>query len=957
MLIKVLKTAAKEKLKKKTNIDFSEIEKKVKQAEEGGEIVPRNNLLKDNATDQTVTVKDKKIKTKKGEETATQVNVEKNNIKVKDVDQQADEVLEDLKVGSLNQKITQDILRDFNINKINSEDDIKALIEQISTKFAKDINKQKRGVKTNKVTKQLATLLNKNENDLASKLLTLQPGSTLNAETIFAARELLVASLNKLDTLAKAAERGGTAELIAFRQHFALTAELQKVIKGVQTETARALQQFKIQTREVGQTNIRLDELRENDLIVELGGDGATRTLARLYLDSGNATKRLSFAQQTGVFANIQKSADAVTESFLNIILSNPMTHVRNTAGNWISQAIVQTERKLATMMPGGGGRDIDNMAMYEDIAKAFGKHQQAIEMHQAIAKSLTSLLKGEVKGADIKPIFKGNKLDSANQVNAATAANFNIENKTVGSIVDVIGSTITLGRVPTKFLTFADNYFKNIEYRGELYALGFRDAMKKIELGALDQKDAADYIADFVINPTKDAVKEAYDAAHYATFQTKKRGDWLDGVTKVGQGIKENSGWFKWWTNYYLPFVRTPTNIGGFALERTPVLQFTLKSFRDDMAAGGHRRQKALAKMALGHTFFAMMAPLGYMNKVNGSFPLMNKKNKRDIQKLEGDISKSFDIGDWRISTVGMDPLAQMMGQAADLGQLAHYIVDDPKNWESYTQFTLGMILSFGENLSNSTYMQGVANFAEDWTYGKQAYMNDSDDKFLRRYFSRYAATFVPTGVKQVGKWFEDENTAKISKEFDELLLRNLKENSARIDFNIIGEPVYEIGFLNKVTKTPVTEELKRVNPKFPKINKYWNYSDPSGVNRIFPQSVEMTSEEESVFKEFAGKLALNGGFQAPPGSTLTKLTSNNVVDGFQKMFESDYYKNAPKALQEAYINATISASRTAAKSQLKQDPTIMERVTEEGRFKLADYIINKEQSVSMNDNINNDN
>ena len=62
--------------------------------------------------------------------------------------------------------------------------------------------------------------------------------------------------------------------------------KLQKVIKGVQTETARALQQFRIKTRETGPTNIRLDELRENDLLVSLGGEGSSRTLAKLYLDA-----------------------------------------------------------------------------------------------------------------------------------------------------------------------------------------------------------------------------------------------------------------------------------------------------------------------------------------------------------------------------------------------------------------------------------------------------------------------------------------------------------------------------------------------------------------------------------------------------------------------------------------------------------------------------------------------
>ena len=48
------------------------------------------------------------------------------------------------------------------------------------------------------------------------------------------------------------------SDLVAFRQHFALTSELQKVIKGVQTETARALQQFRIGTREQGKTTFVL---------------------------------------------------------------------------------------------------------------------------------------------------------------------------------------------------------------------------------------------------------------------------------------------------------------------------------------------------------------------------------------------------------------------------------------------------------------------------------------------------------------------------------------------------------------------------------------------------------------------------------------------------------------------------------------------------------------------------
>ena len=53
-------------------------------------------------------------------------------------------------------------------------------------------------------------------------------------------------------------------------------------------------------------------------------------------------------------------------------------------------------------------------MAEFQDVAAAFGKHQVALEMHAAIKTSLAKVLKeGKFEAADIKPLFKGNKLDA----------------------------------------------------------------------------------------------------------------------------------------------------------------------------------------------------------------------------------------------------------------------------------------------------------------------------------------------------------------------------------------------------------------------------------------------------------------------------------------------------------------------------------------------------------------
>ena len=53
----------------------------------------------------------------------------------------------------------------------------------------------------------------------------------------------------------------------------------------------------------------------------------------------------------------------------------------------------------------------------------------------------------------------------------------------------------------------------------------------------------------------------------------------------------------------------------------------------------------------------------------------------------------------------------------AADMGKLARYIEDDPANWKSYAHLHLGTLLSFGENLMNSTYITRCTNLSEDWT------------------------------------------------------------------------------------------------------------------------------------------------------------------------------------------------------------------------------------------------
>ena len=132
--------------------------------------------------------------------------------------------------------------------------------------------------------------------------------------------KIFVAGHKKLNTLAEAAVNGGPDALLAYKQHFALMGEYQRVLKGVQTETARALNQFKYKPRDTQFTNLTLDELNKIRLLEDLGGEEQTRILAQQYLKGNRAQRVEAVDNSKGL---LTATSEAIGETFLNVIFCN----------------------------------------------------------------------------------------------------------------------------------------------------------------------------------------------------------------------------------------------------------------------------------------------------------------------------------------------------------------------------------------------------------------------------------------------------------------------------------------------------------------------------------------------------------------------------------------------------------------------------------------------------------
>ena len=119
---------------------------------------------------------------------------------------------------------------------------------------------------------------------------------------------------------------------------------------------------------------------------MNLGGKDQLRNIAEMYLATPTLAQKVAFAEKS----YLAKGSDALVEIFLNNILFGTFTHVKNVRGNWIYKAMIRIERLYAARLH--GGKTLDGVAEFEDVALAFGEHIAATTMWKAFGTGLRRL-------------------------------------------------------------------------------------------------------------------------------------------------------------------------------------------------------------------------------------------------------------------------------------------------------------------------------------------------------------------------------------------------------------------------------------------------------------------------------------------------------------------------------------------------------------------------------------
>ncbi len=707
------------------------------------------------------------------------------------------------------------------LDKLNSPQEIKRALLQ-TERVTGGFDAARRGRITQAETVSLARDLGMTADDL----LRRRKGQAFNAEEALAARQILARSSTDLVNMAKRIARTDNAgdELeAAFREAWLRHAAIQEQVAGMTAEAGRLLAQF----RQVA------DSSATDRVLPSLAGIGGNRArikdVAEKIVELENVGTTPAGINQFALKSLLPKWQDRAVELYINSLLSGPQTHATNILSNTLT-ALAQIPEHAAAAGIGAVRRVLPGQANSERV------------LFSEVGSRATGMIAGAKEGmrAAARSFLTDDAADAAKVEQPA-------------AIPGKLGQFI---RTPTRLLTAEDELFKGMARRMELHGLALRQADKE----GLTGKAARDRAADLVLNPPDDMLMRANDYARYLTFQTPlDPGSIAAGFSKGTQR--------KPLLKLIVPFVRTPMNLLKFAAERSPAAAL-MSSWRRDVAAGGARRDLAVARAMVGTGIGAALYEMAADGHITGGGPA--DPRERALMLANGWQPYSFKVGDRYYSYARLDPFSTTIGTAADLHELSSAFSDEEQAG-SFTKLGAAIL----NNLSAKTWLSGISGLVEA--------INDPQ-RNLDSFMSRMAGGIaVPALVAQVARTSDpilreargpiDRIRSRIPVETEKLFPRR----------DVFGQPVQTEGGLGPDILSPVWTSTARNDPTLDRlIAAGAPISPPQRTYKAGGKSVKWTPEQYDRLQEVTGQLAkplLGSLTQGPGWSTMPRDDQQDAV------------------------------------------------------------------------------
>jgi hypothetical protein len=475
----------------------------------------------------------------------------------------------------------------------------------------------------------------------------------------------------------------------------------------------------------------------------------------------------LEQSQKEGLMNHVSKvglASDLWDRTWKNGLLSATGTHIINLSSNTTFLFSSIGTRQMAGFI-GAGKRMIGKEGEVElgeaasMIAGMVHSYRDALRLGWVALKTGTTREMRE--GLDIVS-DAGTKLEG--QYNIFDVKDYGIENEMMVKGLNGYANFVTLlGGRPIMAM---DEFFKFIGYRAELYAQGYRTMIKSKRQAIMDgkspdeaEKIGLDAMGELLGNPTKEVDAVAKDFSHMITFSRE-----LTGNAKAVQQLAQDNLVGR----ITMPFVKTPIWVTSESMQNSLVAPLS-KQWRADYAAGGAKRELAMAKMGMGTMIMVGAGSMVADGRLTGGGP--GNTNLRNQYLASGwrPYSFVFEKGEWDsefedwlktsrmdpsvgsdgklyVPFRGIDPIAGPLAMVADAVEYARYEDDEDK----VGQILFGGAWGLYNYVAQSPFMTAISSITGAFSQNienPKASFKAAVDAFVKQSTS-YAIEGSPVGV-----------------------------------------------------------------------------------------------------------------------------------------------------------------------------------------------------------------
>ena len=432
-----------------------------------------------------------------------------------------------------------------------------------------------------------------------------------------------------------------------------------------------------------------------------------------------------------------QKAIEVFNSLYINSLLSGTYTHAVNFLSNSY-ELLLKPAEQIAGGIVTANMRSIRTGAsqyfgMMFTIGDTFNAVRIAFKQGDAILDPLARTQDNLriINGKAVRPI---------------SGSNLGFDGR-AGTWIDRLG---IIAELPTRLLMSSDELFKQLNYRGRLYANAVDNTLELgLDISSKEGRANIDRIfkegfdkngmANVKDNPI---AAESLQQARVATFTNSLEDGRLLNIGGSWQKFLRNSPYLRFLT----PFVRTPTNLWRQFETRIPVYGSFTKPMKDLWRTGDRRARAEV----LGRQVFGISAALYAWHLTQAS---VKDKNGNIYPKITGNGPKDFDIkktwmnNGWQPYSIArenedgtitylqynrMDPRFYLFGIAADMSENSNSINDEDKE----NMFAV-IGLSAMRSAINKSYVRGLSDTFE--------LMQRTTPEKLEKYVGRQFANAIP--------------------------------------------------------------------------------------------------------------------------------------------------------------------------------------------------------------------